>query len=114
MDILTLQKTLNTMLVPAGYTKLTEDGVLGKKTCGAAREYMPTSVPAECSSKGYEAPTKASAAKTVTSVSTTTVPAAVTTSSMSLISSTKWIIGSSIAVGLGLVAFAFAKKKKWL
>ena len=114
MDILTLQKTLNTMLVPAGYTKLVEDGVLGMKTCGAAREFMPGVVPAECATKGYTAPTKAGA-KTVSSVSTSvsTVPAT-TTTSMSLISSTKWIIGSSIAIGLGLVGFAVAKKKKWL
>ena len=115
MDTLTLQKTLNTMLGPAGYVKLTEDGKLGKKTCGAAREYMSSAVPSECAAIGYSAPAKVGAASTTSYVSTTIKPATASmTTTSSLISSTKWIIGSSVAIGLGLVGFAVAKKKKWL
>ena len=114
MDTLQLQKILNTMLGPAGYAKLSEDGKLGQKTCGAAREYMPSLVPSECATIGYSAPAKAGAA-TTSYVSAPTKPVTASMSTTSgLISSTKWIIGSSIAIGLGLVGFAVAKKKRWL
>jgi hypothetical protein len=113
---LQLQQSLNMVsLKPMGYTPLVEDGLLGAKTCGALKQFMPASVPSECSAKGFTAPTKAGSGTTVSVAKATTVaPAPIQTTQMSLLSSTKWIIGSSVALALGLVGFAVAKKKGWI
>jgi hypothetical protein len=112
---LQLQQSLNMVsLKPMGYTPLVEDGVLGAKTCGALKQFMPASVPSECSSKGFTAPTKAGSGTVSVAKATTAATAPIQTTQMSLLSSTKWIIGSSIALALGLVGFAVAKKKGWI
>lgn len=105
-----LQKSLNAILVPAGYVPLVEDDKLGKKTCGAAKQFLPNQVPAECASKGFEAPVKKSAA--AATAATATPP--MQTTQANLLTSTKWIIGVSLAIGLGLVGFAVAQKKGWI
>ncbi len=109
MTTLALQKSLNAILVPKGYVALVEDDKLGKKTCGAAKQFLPDQVPAECAAKGFEAPLKMSA-----STASVTSPVAIPTTQASLLSSTKWIIGVSVALGLGLVGFAVAQKKGWI
>ena len=113
MNTLELQKSLNVILRATGYIPLDEDSNLGKKTCGAARAYLPDQVPATCASIGFTAPAKLGSQTTTVSVakaSATPLP----TTNMSLLSSTKWIIGSSIAIALGLVGWAVAQKKGWI
>ena len=118
MTILELQKALNLLLKPAGICALTEDGKLGAKTCGAAKMFRPDVVPTECASKGYTNPGPCAAvAPASTSSGIIVKPASaqvLPTSTASLLGSTKWIIGSSIAVAVGLVMVAIAKKKGML
>jgi hypothetical protein len=123
MTTLELQNMLNTMLKPAGYITLDPDGKLGAKTCGAAKQFTPGLVPAECATKGYTAPTKASSgggggsgggsgggvivAATTVKAPTSIIP----TTNAGMLSSAKWLIGSSLAIALGLVGVAIAQKK---
>jgi hypothetical protein len=101
---LEIQKALNQILKANGKTLLMEDGKLGPLTCAAAKQYMTVNVPAGCTTTSTASEAKA----TVTTAPMTT------TSNMSLLSSTKWIIGSSIAIALGLVGWAVAQKKGWI
>jgi hypothetical protein len=108
MDTLALQQILNPLMIANGYVPLTTDGKLGKKTCGAAKQLMPDAVPTECASIGYTPPGKPAK---VASPLFATAPVSTPPMTSSMMSSTKWIIGGSIAVALGLVGFAIAKKK---
>jgi hypothetical protein len=118
LSTLDLQKLVNAFMGPLGYPRLTEDGVLGKKTCGAVQQFYPDKVPSQCAVIGFTAPSKGGGSSYVAPVtvkpliSNTQTTTTVTTASM--LSGTKWIIGSSIAVALGLVGVAIAQKKGWI
>jgi hypothetical protein len=121
ISTLDLQKLVNAFMVPLGYTKLTEDGVLGKKTCGATRKFYPDKVPSQCSTVGFTDPVKGgTSSSTVTTVAvkvptpTTTTSTTTSLTTASMLSSTKWLIGSSIAIALGMVGVAVAQKKGWI
>jgi hypothetical protein len=108
MTTLELQNALNLVLNASGYVPLDPDGKLGKKTCGAAKQFIPNAVPSECASKGYEAPVMKSAApKAASSVIIAPSPEVV---SSGMTDSAKWIIGSAVAVAVGLMFFVVAKK----
>jgi hypothetical protein len=124
MTTLALQQALNPLLTSGGYTQLATDGKLGKKTCGAARQFMPNATPTECATIGYTDPTKPGAyvASSSSSSSTAIFKPAATTSDLpttslttaGMLSNAKWMIGASIAVALGLAGVAIAKKKGWI
>jgi hypothetical protein len=40
LETVTFQRALNSVLVPQGYCKIKEDGVLGPETCGAAQQVL--------------------------------------------------------------------------
>jgi hypothetical protein len=120
LTTLELQKAVNALLKPAGYVALVEDGVIGPKTCGAAKQFMADKVPVTCTS--FTAPVKVGAyvaPKTGGSTAVVVTPktggsSTTTVTTASLLSSTKWVIGSSIAIALGLVGMAVAQKKGWI
>jgi hypothetical protein len=118
LSTLDLQKALNAILKPAGYVALTEDGQLGAKTCGAAKQFMTDKVPSTCTS--FTAPVKAGSSSTVAYVAPVTVKPVTTTSTTttlttaSMFASAKWLIGGSIAIAVGLVGVAVAQKKGWI
>jgi hypothetical protein len=120
LTTLQLQQAVNLLLRPQGYVALVEDGVLGAKTCGATKAFLPEKVPAGCSSKGFTAPVKAGAYVATTVVKpivtvkpvTTSTTTSVTTASM--FSNMKWIVGGSIAIAVGLMGVAIAQKKGWI
>jgi hypothetical protein len=94
--------------------------VLGAKTCGACKAFLPDKVPAECASKGFTAPVKVGAyvapvvAKPIVTVKPVTTSTTTSVTTASMLGSMKWILGGSIAIAVGLMGVAIAQKKGWI